>query len=598
MGAVLEPLGPTAQDEDAHARWRDSVTALRLELGWAEAPVIIRHHAGGTLLAIPAPIDELFTATEVNEWAWEQASGIFAYGSDVAMNPLSGRPYDQLHPLGEDFSAVVAAFKVRAAVEINPKLRALRVAAQLHNIPFFADDHDVSLGAGAGSRTWSLTDLPDAADVPWPALHNIPKALVTGSNGKTTTVRLLAALLAASDAKYAGKVGYSSTEGVMIGSERAGEGDFSGPAGARLVLRDPRVAAAVLETARGGILRRGLAVDTADVAIVTNISADHFGEYGIDSLDDLAEVKMVAAYALGNDGTLVLNADDPVLLARAASQVCKVGLFAHNDSHPALGAHRETGGSTCGLVNEQLWLTHRGVRTSLGNIREMPLTLNGAAIYNVANISGAVLAAAAMGISVAVIAAVVSRFGSSRNDNPGRLERWALADITVLIDYAHNPGGLAMLLAGCYSIRQDQVTQSGVAGRVGLLLGQAGNRRDEAIDELARTAAKFEPHYIVIKEIAGMLRGRELGEVPALLKGGLVAAGYPLEKIHMEADEVDAARHLLSWAQAGDVLVLPVHQSAARNVLAALLDELENANWRAGMALPESHRIAPDSTDA
>ena len=114
----------------------------------------------------------------------------------------------------------------------------------------------------------------------------------------------------------------------MIGGERVGEGDFSGPAGARVVLRDGRVEAAVLETARGGILRRGLAVDRADVAVVTNISADHFGEYGIDSLEDLADVKLVTAHALGSSGTLVLNADDPVLLSRSAVQACPVALFA------------------------------------------------------------------------------------------------------------------------------------------------------------------------------------------------------------------------------------------------------------------------------
>ena len=587
---MLEPLGPTAQDDDAHERWRDSVTALRRALGWADAPAIIRRHAGGTLLAIAAPIDALFTATEVNEWAWENASRIFEPNTPVAINPVTGRPFDQLHLLGENFSAVVAAFNARATAEINPRLVALRAAALHHSVSVFADDHDVSLGAGAGSRTWPLTELPEAASVPWSALHDIPKALVTGSNGKTTTVRLLAALIAASDAKYTGKVGYSSTEGVMIGKERAGEGDYSGPAGARLVLRDPRVEAAVLETARGGILRRGLAVETADVAIVTNISADHFGEYGIDSLVDLAEVKLVAAHALGTEGTLVLNADDPVLLARAANQVCQVALFAHNDAHPALVAHRVAGGSTCGLGDEQLWLTHQGERTSLGNIREMPLTLNGAAIYNVANISGAVLAAAALGVSINVITAIIKQFGSSRSDNPGRLERWTLPDITVLIDYAHNPGGLAMLLAGCYSIRLDQVSRSGAAGRIGLLLGQAGNRRDEAIDELARTAAKFEPHYIVIKEIAGMLRGREVGEVPALLKNSLLAAGYPAENIYLVSDEVEAARHLLRWAQAGDVLVLPVHQSASRKALTDLLDEMEACHWHAGMRLPASNR--------
>ncbi|MEO8104258.1 MAG: Mur ligase family protein, partial [Betaproteobacteria bacterium] len=582
-GAVLDPLGPAAQDAAAHERWRASVIAMRAALRWAEAPVVVRRHAGGTLLAMAAPGHALFTATEINEWAWEQASGLFQAGGNRAVDP----PFDQLHPLGSEFGEVVAAFTARAAAENDPRLSALQAAARDHGVPLFADDDEISLGAGAGSRTWPLAALPDVNDIAWDALRDVPTALVTGSNGKTTTVRLLAALIAAGDLKYRDHVGYSSTEGVAIGGQRAGEGDFSGPAGARLVLRDARVEAAVLETARGGILRRGLAVDRADAAIVTNISADHFGEYGIDSLDDLAGVKLVVAHALASEGTLVLNADDPVLLARARGQACKVALFAADDAHPALAALRDQGGSTCGGDGHHLWLTHRGTRSRLGEIRRMPLTLNGAAIYNVANISAAALAAAAMHVPDTVIAAELTRFGQAREDNPGRLDRWLLADITVLIDYAHNPGGLALLLDAARRVQRDR---TGRDARMGLLLGQAGNRTDQAIADIARTAAAGRPDLIVLKEIAGMLRGRARGEVPAMLKNGLLAAGYPPDNIRILADEVDAACELLRWAQAGDVLVLPIHQAAARSIFSALLDDLEKDRWRAGRSLPALSR--------
>jgi cyanophycin synthetase len=573
-GVILETLGPTAQDVVAHARWQTLVTALRVALGWAEAKAIVQHHASGTLLVIAAPADALLTATEVNEWAWEQASGIFAADSSIVSDP----PFDQLHKLGDDFAVVVAAFTVRAAAERNPALVALRVAAARHRLPVYVDDDTVSIGAGVGSKTWPATSLPDVERVDWSALRNIPTALVTGSNGKTTTVRLLAAMINASSEQYRGHVGYSSTEGVMIGGEPAGEGDFSGPAGARLVLRDPRVEAAVLETARGGILRRGLAVDHADVAIITNISADHFGEYGIDSLDDLADVKLTVARALGRDDTLVLNADDGVLLARASMQRCRAALFAQDDAAPALAAARVTGGSTCGTVGDELWLTHRGKRSSLGTLQGMPLTQDGAATYNIANISAAALAAAALGIAPTIIAAELKRFGSTRHDNPGRLDRWNLTDITVLIDYAHNPGGLAMLLNASRTIQHAHAP----GGRLGLLLGQAGNRTDQAIADIARTAAAFKPDIIALKEIATMLRGRAAGEVPALLKRSLLESGFAPERIESDADEIDAAFRLLRWAKAGDVLVLPIHQSASRKQLAALLDRLEESHWRAG----------------
>lgn len=576
-GAVLETLGPTANDAAAHDRWHALVSATCAALDWPAPHATIRRHASGTLLAIAAPADLLFTATEINEWAWEQASDVFAAGALWKADP----PFDQLHPASEDIAEVSAAFAARAAAERNVAVADLRRAASEHYVPIFVDDERISLGAGAGSQTWPLTALPAVAEVPWKALYNVPTALVTGSNGKTTTVRLLAALINASDKKYRGHVGYSSTEGIVIGGDPAGEGDFSGPAGARSVLRDPRVEAAVLETARGGILRRGLAVEHADVAIVTNISADHFGEYGIDNLDDLAEVKLTVARALGPDDTLVLNADDDVLLARARSMRCRVALFAHDDAAPALTSLREAGGSTCGAIGRELWLTHRGARISLGALQDMPLTLNGAATYNIANISAAVLGAAALGVAPAVIAAELRRFGSSRHDNPGRLDRWALADITVLIDYAHNPSGLNMLLDASRIIQHAQSAH----GRLGLLLGQAGNRTDQAIADIARTAAAFKPDLIVLKEITAMLRGRAMGEVPALLERSLLDVGYAEDCIESEADEVDAALRLLRWAKAGDVIVLPIHQSSSRKRLSALLDWLEQSGWRAGNSI-------------
>ncbi|MEQ1517428.1 MAG: Mur ligase family protein, partial [Usitatibacteraceae bacterium] len=582
-GVVLDALGPTADDPAAHARWRHLVTAMRAALGWSGQPgdsAVVRCHASGTLLAFTAPADFLFTATEINEWAWEQASGIFG---GVAESEQSGN-FDQLHPLGDDFAGVVSVFSKRAALEKNPALAALRRAASEHGVPIFVDDELVSLGAGSGSKTWPLNALPDAGAVHWPALRDVPTALVTGSNGKTTTVRVLAAMLDAGDRPHSGHIGYSSTEGVMIGNEVIGEGDFSGPAGARLVLRDLRVEAAVLETARGGILRRGLAVERAGVAIVTNISADHFGEYGIDSIDDLADVKLVVARALGTQGTLVLNADDPVLLSRAAQQTCRVALFAQDDALPALVALRNAGGSTCGVADQQLWLTHRGARRSLGYVRDMPLTLGGAAAFNIANISAAALAAIALGIPPASIVGVLTQFGSSHRDNPGRLERWTLADITVLIDYAHNPNGLSMLLTTSQSVLRGRATSA--RPRLGLVLGQAGNRTDGAIADIASAAASFAPDLIVLKEIPAMLRGRAFGEVPALLRDALLAAGYPEEQIRFEPDEVAAARHLLGWARAGDVLVLPIHQSASRKALAGLLDVLGANRWIAGSPLP------------
>src|SRR5690606_1532058 len=199
---------------------------------------------------------------------------------------------------------------VRADAEARPDLLALQAEADAHGVPLLADDDVVSIGAGAHGQAWAAHALPSVANVPWTALRALPTALVTGSNGRTTTVRLLAAITRA----HGWPTAHSCTDGVFFDGVALEAGDFSGPQGARTALRQPQAEAAILETARGGMLRRGLALCRADVAVVTNISVDHFGEYGIHDLDDLAMVKLTVARAVADGGLLVLNADDAILL--------------------------------------------------------------------------------------------------------------------------------------------------------------------------------------------------------------------------------------------------------------------------------------------
>jgi UDP-N-acetylmuramyl tripeptide synthase len=440
---------------------------------------------------------------------------------------------------------------------------ALRAAATDHGLPLFEDDDVISVGAGSGSRSWLRHAPPAPGAVPFGALHDIPTLLVTGSNGKTTTVRLLAAMAAAAGSAP----GYCCTEGVFVGGHAVALGDYSGPDGARTVLRHPNVRFAVLETARGGILRRGLAVERADVAVVTNIQADHLGEYGIENADDLAETKLVVARAVCRGGTLVLNADDATLMAAAKrlphAVAARCALFARECAHPGLVELRARGGSTCAVRDDELVLHHAGQERVLGEVVKLPLTLDGAAGYNVANLAAAALAGAAIGLPPSAIANTVRSFGAVPQDNPGRLERWRHHGAQVLIDFAHNPGALDQLLRTARALRPQ---------RLCLLLGQAGNRDDEAIAELARTAAGFAPDGIVIKELPLMLRGRALGEVPVLIRDALLKAGVAAERIRTEPDEETAARKLLDTAGPGDVIVLPVHTRAVRERLHAILE--------------------------
>jgi UDP-N-acetylmuramyl tripeptide synthase len=554
----------------------------RARLGWdppggpaGNLPgVVARVHARGASLALAAPVDALFVATEVNEWAlcaallaqdpqrWSTLeTALAAAALEDAADPAA-----VILPVLEE-SAAFERFGLLAAREARPDVRALLAAVAAHGLPYALDDDTLTLGAGAGGRDFALTSLPQPADVPWDELHDIPTALVTGSNGKTTTVRLLAAC-----ALSAGWLpAYCCTDGVFLAAQLLESGDYSGPLGARRVMRERRAQAAIIETARGGILRRGIALAHARVALVTNVSADHFGEYGIDDLEGLADVKLSVAAVVSGAGLLVLNADDVQLASRAARLARRfgrsptLGWFALDADLPALRAHRERGGATCGGSGGRLTLNHGGAHYDLGAIAAMPLTVGGSATYNIANLAGAALAAAALGVPPATIAGVLAHFGARHGDNFGRLMRFERGGVQILVDYAHNPEGLRGLLTVAEHLR-------GGRGRLGVLLGHAGNRQDAELEALATVAAEFHPALIVVKENEAHLRGRAPGEVPRLIHAALLRAGVARPVLQMRMSELEAAQAALAWAQPGDVLAMPVHSAAARSAVVALLN--------------------------
>ncbi|GAA3931874.1 Mur ligase family protein [Luteimonas lutimaris] len=623
-GAALEAAPGLAFDDATLVRWRDNIAAARRALGWSDGEIVARRHRSGVSLAFTAPLDCLYAATEVNEWAWWSAllpaagesgsvgsalppplQGEGRCGDGVpagqgGVQPASVRGDHHPHPNppleGEGFTArdgfsarlhapghaavwdtdsALRTLRALAAAEASPALVALQAAAAAHGLPCLPDDDEVSIGAGAGSRTWPVEALPDPASIDWPALHAIPTALVTGSNGKTTTVRLLAAMARAQGWHTA----HSCTDGVFVDGQALESGDYSGPTGARTALRQRQAQAAVLETARGGMLRRGLALCHANVAVVTNVSADHFGEYGVHDLDDLAAVKLTVARAIGDDGLLVLNGDDAVLRRQAEVQACPIGWFTQDFDAPLPAAHRAEGGATCGVRNGRLLLSQGSVEHDLGAIDAMPLTLGGRAGYNVANAAGAALAASALGLPAPVIAETLARFGSDHDDNPGRLQHWRFGTLDVYVDYAHNPDGLQGLLRAVGADRR--------GGRLALILGHAGNREDAALREVAATAAGFAPELVVLKDIGGYERGRASGDIARIMREVLGEAGIANDAIEIRLDEVEAARRPLQWACDGDLVVLPVHELGARAKVVALLDTLRASGWRPGMPLPQ-----------
>ncbi len=553
-GAVVDVAIDDAHQDEFIAAWRRHAARMLEAVGWSGEALSVRSFAGGASLALSAPPDTLYAATELNEWAWTSAEA-----------EVSGATLPPLEP---------EAARLRDAIEAesNPPLLALRSMARRRKVTFLSGEEQVSVGTGTGVMVWPGRQLPSPGAVNWSRVHDVPLVLVTGSNGKTTIVRLLAAMLT-----QGGRIpGTTSTDGVKVGDRWLDHGDYSGPSGARMVLRDPDVETAVLETARGGILRRGLPVERADVAVITNIADDHLGEFGVQSLADLAETKLVTARAVGANGRVVLNADDPIL-ARARDHVsAPVTWFSLHPDRPEIRDHLAAGGRAALLAGDELVLAAGAERTIVARLSEVTITLGGTATHNVANALAAVAAAQSLHLPLEVMRKALRWFGQDIDDNPGRANLIELGGVRLLIDFAHNPHGMAALAATASTLPSHRRL---------VLLGQAGDRSDSAIRELADAAMALRPDYAVVKELERYLRGRAAGEVPGLLIDELRRRGLPAEAVSFPGSEVAAVRHALEWARPGDLLVLPIHQDRAE--VMALIERLRRERWRAGEDVSE-----------
>ena len=409
--------------------------------------------------------------------------------------------------------------------------------------PVFFDDEALTAGMGVHAQTWPLDALPTAAAL-HAAAQRIPSALVTGTNGKTTTTRLVAAI-----ARAAGHcAGHTSSDGVVVDGTWVEEGDWTGPGAARTLLRDRRVTLAVLETARGGLLRRGLALGGAEVAAVTNISDDHLGEWGLDDLPAMAWAKLGIVRGVRQGGVLVLHGRDPVLAEAlpavlAARPDLQIWRFADAPPAPDLDAWAEDGA---------LWVRHDGAPCRLLAEAEVPVTFGGQARFMVENALCAALVALGMGLPLAAVRAGLAALRPDPVASRGRLNAFRLpSGGRAVVDFAHNPAGVRGL-AG--------IVQASRPGRVTVLCGQAGDRTDALIDGYADAIAALVPDGVVLKELPHYRRGRAEGEVRERLRQRLLLRGIPAEAMVDRPEEVDAAAEALDRTGAGDLALLLVHE--------------------------------------
>jgi UDP-N-acetylmuramyl tripeptide synthase len=526
-GAVIDLRFGDTDTTKFVAEWRCQVQRMLDAVGWKSEQIHVHRHADGASLAISAPRDALYAATDINDWAWQATVSVLESGETPVVEADAAR--------------------LREAIEEerNPALLALFTQARGRRLPCLVDDEFVSIGLGNGSQTWPVDDLPLPGQVDWSVLHGIPVGLVTGTNGKTTSVRMAAAMVRA-----AGRVaGISSTDWIAVDQEIIDRGDYSGPGGARTVLRDPRVEVAILETARGGLLRRGLALDRADAVLITNVAEDHLGEFALPDLRALADLKWVVTKALDSTGRLVLNAGDPLLVERARKHEARVTWFSADGDKARLNESLANGGDVFTVENGEMvhWSDSR--QRALLPVAEIPMTLGGAAAHNVANALGAAGLAAALGISLEAIATGLRT--TRREDHPGRLNVFEFDGVKAIVDFAHNPHGLQALF---------EMGRNLHAKRRLVLIGQAGDRSDKAIHELADAAWAMQPDRIIIKEMGRYARGRSKGEVPGILRHRFLELGAPAETIGYQEHELEGVREAVEWSRRGDVLILLIHE--------------------------------------
>lgn len=402
----------------------------------------------------------------------------------------------------------------------------------------------------------------DAGAAPHTITPKVPVIAVTGTNGKTTTSRMVAHI-ARVDGRH---VGWSSTDGIYVDGELVESGDYSGPSGAGRVLAQPGVQLAVTETARGGILLKGIGVARNDVSVVTNVTADHLGLHGIDTLEQLAEVKGVVPHITRKGGWAVLNADDPRVLAMRTTTKAQPWVFSRDPDSPAVRRVLDEGGRATTVIDG--WISVLAPHADpdpLVELVDVPMTLSGLSRFNVENALAAASAALAIGIPRAQVVEGLRTFEPGPDHNWGRLNIFSVprtaGAATVIIDNAHNEASLESLMEVASGLRAP-------GARVLLGLGAVGDRTDELTEALGEIGARGSD-VVAIGHKKKYLRGRTEAELEELLRAGAARVG--VTDVPAYPTEVDCLAALVGQALPGDVVALMTH--AEQHAVFAWLEE-------------------------
>ena len=526
-GAMVDVFVEQADKQQVAACWQSWVTTFQPLLDWQRESSTYRLHEEGLNLAVSAPMDALYTACDMAELAW-----------DCCVCQLS----DKALP---DWQRKISELRQALQEEVNPRLLQLMKLAKQQRVDCISDDDEVSCGMGPNVEVWPVRELPLLSNLNWLDYQSIPRAFITGTNGKSTSVRLAATI--AEEANIV--AGVTSTDFIRVGKDIIDEGDYSGPGGARMLLRDKRTELAFLEVARGGILRRGLPVERVNAALITNVASDHLGQYGINTVEALAQTKFVVAKGLDENGVLVLNADNELVVNQSKQLTTSPALcwFSLSEDNVLIQLHIASGGRAVFIRNDQFVYHQQGQFIDVAKVSEAPMTFNGTAKHNIQNALGVIGLAKALDLPLSAIQQGLKRFGSSAADNPGRGNQYDIHGIQVIVDFAHNEHSMRAVV--------DMVKHQPANKRI-VMFGHAGDRSDQEICDLTLAIRDLAPEHYVISEIECYLRGRELGEVPTVAMDCLKRNQVSTEQIQRVGDPLTGAQQALSLAQPGDSVLL------------------------------------------
>jgi cyanophycin synthetase len=519
------------------------------------------------------------TFTQLDKYGYTIASipqkGQIIYMKSTANLSTGGTAIDvtdEIHPenkfLAERIAKIigldVCGIDIMAREIIEPFSQNGGVVLEVNAAPGFRMHLDPSFGKPRNVASAVVDMLFPKGSKP-----TVPLVAVTGTNGKTTTTRLLAHI-----AKTSGYTpGYTTTDGIYINGYKIKGGDCSGPASGTLVLKDPTVDFAVLETARGGLIRNGLCFDTCDVGIITNIEEDHLGLNDVHTLEDLTNVKGVIARSVKKDGWAVLNAEDDNCLKIAKELNCNIAYFCMDADNDMIRKLINQDALVAVLESDTITIIYEGEKYRIESVSNIPLTDGGKAKFMIANILAASVAAFAWGFTIEQIRNALQTFIPGYEMTPGRLNLFEFKNYKVLVDYAHNPHGFVAL--------KDYLESFKAKRKIGIIAG-IGDRRDEDTVALAKIAATMFDHIIVRQEHS--LRGRTEEEINALVVKGIESAN---KKVTYEliADESEAIARAFEIVKKGELIVALSDQYD--KVIKVIKEHLDKENV-IEMPLPQS----------